>query len=134
MNRFLYLTPSHYDLVCYVFPSALPFFSLRIRPRRFRLGLFAPLWPFMLGRRRRPTTTPLDQNLKPDADSGTTTCEPNQYPQLSGSLIYLTITRRDVSHPVGLLSQFMQTPRGIHLDCEKRVLRYMSRTMDRGIL
>ena len=51
-----------------------------------------------------------------------------------GSLIYLTITRPDLSYPVCLLSQFMQTPRDIHLDCAKRVLGYVSGTMDCGIL
>ena len=78
--------------------------------------------------------TPLDRNLKLDADSGTNACEPTQYRQLIGSLIYLTITRPDLSYPVGLLSQFMQTPCDIHLDCAKRVLRYVSGTMDCGIL
>ena len=57
-----------------------------------------------------------------------------QYRQLIGSLIYLTITRPDLSYPVGLLSQFMQTPCDIHLDCAKRVLRYVSGTMDCDIL
>ena len=37
-------------------------------------------------------TTLLDRNLKLDADSGNTTCEPTQYQLLIGSLIYLTIT------------------------------------------
>ena len=54
-------------------------------------------------------TTPLDCNLKLDADSGTRECEPTLYRQLVGSLIYLTITRPDLSYPVGLLTQFMQT-------------------------
>ena len=78
--------------------------------------------------------TPLDRNLKLDADSGAKECEPTQYRQLIGSLIYLTITRPDLSYPVGLLSQFMQTPRDIHFDCAKRILRYVSGTMDYGIL
>ena len=82
----------------------------------------------------KSVATPLDRNLKLDANSGTTECEPTQYRQLIGSLIYLTITRPDLSYPVGLLSQFMQTPRDIHLDCAKRVLRYVSGTMDYGIL
>ena len=82
----------------------------------------------------KPVTTPLDRNLKLDADSGTTTCEPTHYHQLIGSLIYLTITRPDLSYPVGLLSPFMQTRRDIHLDCAKRVLQYVSNTMDCGIL
>ena len=72
----------------------------------------------------KSVATPLDRNFKLDADSGTNACEPTQYRQLIGSLIYLTITRPDLSYQVGLLSQFIQTPRDIHLDCAKRVLRY----------
>ena len=63
--------------------------------------------------------TPLDRNLKLDVDFGTTRCEPTQYQQLIGSLIYLTITRPDLSYPVGVHSQFMQKPHDIQLDCAK---------------
>ena len=70
----------------------------------------------------KSVATPLDRNLKLDANSDTAVCETTQYRQLIGSLIYLTITRPDLSYPFGLLSQFMQTPRDIHLDCAKRVL------------
>ena len=70
----------------------------------------------------KSVATPLDRNLKLDANSGTTECEPTHYQQLVGSVIYLTITRPDHSYPVGLLNQFMQTPRDIDLDCTKRVL------------
>ena len=56
----------------------------------------------------KPVSTPLNQNLKIDVDSGTAVCEPTKYRQLIGSLIYLTITRPDLSYSVGLLSQFME--------------------------
>ena len=82
----------------------------------------------------KPITTPLDRNLKLDVDSGTTKCEPTFYRQLVRSLIYLIITRPDLSYPVDLLREFMQTPRDIHLDCAKRVVRYVSVTWDFGIL
>mgnify|MGYP000748242353 CR=1 FL=1 len=39
-----------------------------------------------------------------------------------------------MSYSVDLLSPFIQTPRDIHLDCAKRVLRYVSGTMDYDIL
>ena len=55
----------------------------------------------------KPVSTPLDRNLKLDADSGTEDCEPTQYHQLIISLIYLPITRPDLSYSVSLLSQFM---------------------------
>ena len=70
----------------------------------------------------KPISTRLDQNLNIDAEFGTEECELNFYRQLVGSLIYLTVTRPDLNYSVGLLSQFMQTLRDIHLDCVKRVL------------
>ena len=79
-------------------------------------------------------STPLDQNLKLDADSGTDECEPTQYRQLIGSLIYLTITRPNLSHLLSLLSQFMQNRRDVHPDCTKRVLRYVRGMMDFDII
>ena len=79
-------------------------------------------------------STPLDRNLKLDFNCSTEECEPTHYRQLVGSLTYLTIIRPGLSYLVGLLSQFMQTPRNIHLDCAKRVLRYVSGTMDYDIL
>ena len=82
----------------------------------------------------KSVATPLDRNLKLDANSGTIECESTHYRQLVGSLIYLTMTRPDLNYMVVLLSQFMQTPRDIHLDCAKRVLWYVSGTMDYGIL
>ena len=55
----------------------------------------------------KPVSTALDQNLKIDADSGTAVCNPTQYRQFTGNLIYLTITRPHLSYSVVLLSQFM---------------------------
>ena len=66
-------------------------------------------------------------------DSGTV-CDPTRFRQIVGSLIYLTITRPDLSYPVGVISQFMARPTEAHLQCAQRVLRYVSGTKDRGLL
>ena len=42
--------------------------------------------------------------------------------------------RPDLNYSVGLLSQFMQNPRNLHLDCAKRILRYVNVTMDYNIM
>ena len=55
----------------------------------------------------KPLSTPLDQNLKLDVDSRTEECEPTQYHQMISNLIYLAITRSDLSYSISLLSQFM---------------------------
>ena len=54
------------------------------------------------------------------------------YRRIVGSLIYMTITRPDLSYAVGLVSQFMQTPRKPHLDAARRILRYIKSTLDYG--
>mgnify|MGYP000571316109 CR=1 FL=1 len=48
--------------------------------------------------------TPFDRDLKLKAKSGTEECEPTLYRQLVGSLIYLIVTRPDLSYPIVLLS------------------------------
>ena len=52
------------------------------------------------------------------------------YRKIVGSLIYLTITRSNLSYTVGLKSQFMQLPRKPHLDAVRRTLRYVRSTLD----
>ena len=51
-----------------------------------------------------------------------------------GSLIYLTITRLDLSYPVALISQYMSQPKAEHLQWAQRILHYVSDTKDRGLL
>jgi len=55
------------------------------------------------------------------------------YRRIVGSLIYMTITRPDLSYAVGVVSQFMQTPGKPHLDVVKRILRYIKHTLQCGI-
>jgi len=47
------------------------------------------------------------------------------YKRIMGSLIYMTITRPDLSYAIGVVNQFMQTPRKPHLDVVKRIVRYI---------
>ena len=50
------------------------------------------------------------------------TCDAKRFLQIVGSLMYLTITRPDLSYPTGLISQFMSQPNAEHLQCEQRIL------------
>lgn len=58
--------------------------------------------------------------------------DPQMYRQMVGSLIYLTITRLDLSQSVGVVSQFMQSP-WKPLDAVRRSMRYVKHTLDYGL-
>ena len=68
--------------------------------------------------------------MKLRADEGQVLEDVTMYWKIVGSLIYLTISRPDLSYTVGLESQFMQLPRKPHLDAVRRTLRYVSATLD----
>ena len=56
------------------------------------------------------------------------------YRRLVGKLIFLTVTRPDISYAVSILSQFMQAPRIIHLEGVYRLLAYLKRAPGKGHL
>jgi hypothetical protein len=58
----------------------------------------------------KPISTPLEQNVKLSAHEGDLVEDTIMYICIMGSLIYMTITRLDLSYVIGVVSQFMQTP------------------------
>ncbi|XP_061336725.1 uncharacterized mitochondrial protein AtMg00810-like [Gastrolobium bilobum] len=70
----------------------------------------------------KPRSTPMDVGLKLTLNSGELIPDPAIYRRLIGRLIYLTITRPDLSYPVNHLSQFMASPRLPHLQAAYRLL------------
>ncbi|MCO5567572.1 hypothetical protein L7F22_021266 [Adiantum nelumboides] len=80
----------------------------------------------------KPVDTPLDQNVKL-VDDGHYIEDVTMYRKMVGSLIYLTITKPDLSYAVGVVSQFMQNPCKSHLDEMKRIMRYVKATVNYGM-
>ena len=60
--------------------------------------------------------------------------DPERYRRLVGKLIYLTITRPNISFVVGVVSQFMQNPHVDHYNVVIRILRYIKRAPGQGLL
>ncbi len=77
----------------------------------------------------KPILIPLEQNMKLSANEGDLMEDTIMYKCIVGSLIYMTITRLDLSYVVGVMNQFMQTPQKPHLDIVKHILRYIKHTL-----
>ena len=77
--------------------------------------------------------TPMEVNVKYRRDEGELLPDPFLYRQLVGSLIYLTITRPDISYAVHIVSKFMQSPRHLHLAAVRRIIRYLIGSSTRGL-
>ena len=67
------------------------------------------------------------------ASDGVPLSDPSRYRHLVGSLVYLTVTRPDISHAVHILSQFVGAPTSVHYAHLLRVLRYLRGTTSRGL-
>jgi len=76
---------------------------------------------------------PLDSKLKLKTTSEALGSV-NYYQHLLARLIYLTITRPDITYTVSLVSQFMHTPIVFHLNLVKRILHYLKGSPGRGIV
>ena len=82
----------------------------------------------------KPIDTSMEVNHKLAVATGASLHDAMQYRRLVGRLIYLTITRPELSYAVHILSQFMKEPKEDHLEAARRVLRYLKGHPGQGIL
>nr|GEX78424.1 hypothetical protein [Tanacetum cinerariifolium]GEX78428.1 hypothetical protein [Tanacetum cinerariifolium] len=72
----------------------------------------------------KPTDLPLKQNNQLPLANGKPLVDPEPYHILVGRLIYLSVTRHDLSYCVHMLAQVMQSPLQEHWDAALRVVHY----------
>ncbi|XP_019224768.1 PREDICTED: uncharacterized protein LOC109206397 [Nicotiana attenuata] len=94
----------------------------------------------------KPSSTPLEVNQKltsVDFDKLTSSYaniqdpllkDAGEYQRLVGRLLYLTMTRPDISFAVQTLSQHMHSPKQSHLDAAMRVVKYIKDAPGQGLL
>ncbi|WVZ03717.1 hypothetical protein V8G54_024523 [Vigna mungo] len=80
-----------------------------------------------------PVNTPMEVNVKYRRHEGELLDDPTQYRKLVGSLIYVTITRPNISFVVHTVSKFMQSPRHFHFSVVQRIIKYLLGTSSRGL-
>lgn len=81
----------------------------------------------------KPSSVPMDPTVKLGRDTGTPLENASVYRELVGSLLYLTITRSDITFTVNYLSQFLSSPTDIHLDTAYKVSRYIKKNPGQGL-
>ncbi|XP_028765900.1 uncharacterized protein LOC114723828 [Neltuma alba] len=80
--------------------------------------------------------TSIEQNLKltaEETEEDPFLQEAGTYRRLIGKLLYLTLTRPDISFVVQVLSQFMQTPKESHMKAALRLVKYVKDRLGYGV-
>ena len=82
---------------------------------------------------RKIVDTPIEYNCCLNSHDGESLSDATLYRQFVGSLIYLTITRPDISYAVHVVSQFLAAPRSPYYVVVLRILRYLKGTIFDGL-
>ncbi|KAM6589696.1 hypothetical protein CsatA_012301 [Cannabis sativa] len=82
----------------------------------------------------KPAKTPMNPRTKLDDQQGEPLTNPSAYRQLIGKLIYLTLSRPDITYAVNNLSQFMSAPRTQHMQAINHLICYLKGSPGQGIL
>lgn len=83
---------------------------------------------------RKPAETPIALNHGLQIVEGAPLADRGRYQCLVGKLIYLSHTRPDIAYAVSVVSQFMHQTQANHLEVAVRIVRYLQRTFDHGIM
>ena len=79
-----------------------------------------------------PIDTPMERGLKLSG-KGDLLKDPSHYRRLVGRLIYLTVSRPDITYSVHVLSRFMHQPCKLHMEAALRVVRYLKNALGQGL-
>ncbi|KAI9173831.1 hypothetical protein LWI28_007225 [Acer negundo] len=79
-----------------------------------------------------PIDTPMERGMKL-SDNSDLLKNSTQYRRLVGRLIYLTVSRLDITYAVHVLSRFMHQPRKLHMEAALQVVRYLKGAPGKGL-
>ena len=81
----------------------------------------------------KTVSTPLEYNAKLTPLDGEPILDATCYRQLVGSVIYLIVTRPNISHAASMVRKFIDAPHSVHNAVVLRILRYVKDTLYHGL-
>ncbi|KAL6338648.1 hypothetical protein AAG906_021465 [Vitis piasezkii] len=78
--------------------------------------------------------TPMSTTTELSKDAFGKYVEQKLYRSIIGGLLYLTVSRLDISFSVGACTRYQANPKESHLTIVKRIIRYINGTFDYGLL
>ena len=75
----------------------------------------------------------MELHLQLRASDGTPLTDPTSYRHIVDSLVYLAVTRLDISYAAHILNQFVGAPTSVHYAHLLRVLYYLRDTTSRSL-
>ncbi|XP_048498129.1 uncharacterized mitochondrial protein AtMg00240-like [Beta vulgaris subsp. vulgaris] len=81
----------------------------------------------------KPCKFSFPKGIRLSTDEGEVLTDPETYRSIIGRLLYLNLTRPDISYFVQQLSQFMACPRKPHLQAAFHVIKYLAGTINWGL-
>ena len=81
----------------------------------------------------KPVSTPMITGCNLNSHDDSSGVNQPEYRSMIGSLLYLTRTRPDIMHVVGIVGRFQDKPKESHLQAIKRIFNYLQGTQDFGL-
>jgi hypothetical protein len=78
-------------------------------------------------------STPMVNGCKLTEDGDSPDVDQSSYRSMISSLLYITTSRLDIMHVVGMVGRYQVAPKQSHLLAVKRISRYLKGTMDYGL-
>jgi len=81
----------------------------------------------------KPICTPMVTGCSVSSNDELPTVNRPAYRSMIGSMLYLTGTRTDIMHAIGIVGRFQANPKESHLQAVKRIFKYLQGTQDFGL-
>jgi hypothetical protein len=77
--------------------------------------------------------TPMVTGCKLSKDDDSPDVDQSSYRSMIGNLMYITTSRPDIMHAIGMVGRYQSAPKQSHLLVVKRIFKYLKETMNYGL-